>query len=85
MEKDLTDHKAHDAGVQSWNSYGFAANRVDYLSDKQAECEAKQMTMPKLAPYDVAMCARYAQQMKLKSDEAAGLKAKAMASTQEKP
>ena len=85
MEKDLKDHKEHDANVQSWNQYGFAANRVEYLADKQAECEAKAMTMPKLPPYDVAMCSRYQQQMKLKTDEATSLKAKAMDAGKEKP
>jgi heme/copper-type cytochrome/quinol oxidase subunit 1 len=85
MEQELTEHKAHDANVQSWNQYGFASNRVEYLADKQAECEAKQMTTPKLPPYDVAMCARYQQQMKLKTDEALSLKAKAMDAGKEKP
>lgn len=85
LAKDLKDHKEHDANVQSWNQYGFAANRVEYLADKQAECEAKQMTAPKLAPYDVAMCSRYQQQMKLKTDEATNLKSKAMEAGKEKP
>lgn len=81
----LDDHIKHDSGVQSWNQYGFAANRLEYLGDKQAECESKQMTMPKLPPYDVAMCNRYQLQMKQKNDEAASLKSKAMETTKEKP
>lgn len=84
VEKAMKSHAEHDAGVQTWNQYGFAANRVEYLDDKQAECEAKQMTQPKLAPADFAMCERFKTKLKAKTTEAADLKAKAIESTKEK-
>jgi hypothetical protein len=84
IEKAMKTHAEHDAGVQTWNSYGFAANRVEYLDDKQAECDAKKMTQAKLIPADAAMCARYETKLKAKTLEAAELKSKAVESTKEK-
>jgi hypothetical protein len=80
----LKAHADHDASVQTWNQYGVAVNRLDYLDDKQAECDAKRMTQPKLAAADAAMCARYEAKQKSKQAEAADLKAKAMEATKEK-
>jgi hypothetical protein len=80
----LKAHADHDASVQTWNQYGFAVNRLDYLDDKQAECDAKRMTQPKLAAADAAMCARYEAKQKSKQAEAADLKTKAMEATKEK-
>jgi hypothetical protein len=77
-------HADHDASVQMWNQYGFAANRLDYLDDKQAECDAKRMTQPKLAAADAAMCARYESKAKSKAAEAQDLKAKALEAGKEK-
>jgi hypothetical protein len=83
--KDLVQkHSDHDNGVQMWNQYGFAVNRLDYLDDKAAECDAKKMTQPKLAAADAAMCARYEAKQQSKAKEAADLKAKAMEATKEK-
>jgi hypothetical protein len=84
-EKEFKDHVAHDVSIQSWNTYGFAANRLEYLDDKQAECDAKRMTSPKLSPADAAICARYEAKYKSKDQEAKDLKAKAMETTKEKP
>jgi hypothetical protein len=80
----LKSHADHDVSIQSWNQYGFAVNRLDYLDDKQAECDAKKMTQPKLAAADAAMCARYEAKQQSKAKEAAELKAKAMEATKEK-
>lgn len=85
IEKKIKDHADHDAGVQSWNAYGFAANRVEYLDDKKAECEAKRMVAQKLPPIDAALCTRYEDKLKAKSSEAADLKTKALETTKEKP
>ena len=82
---DFVAHVQHDAGVQQWNQYGFAANRLEYLDDKQAECEAKQMVNTKLKADEAAMCARYAAKLKSKQTEATDLKAKAMESVKERP
>lgn len=84
IEKAMKAHADHDAGVQTWNQYGFAANRVEYLDDRQAECDAKKMTQAKLGPADAAICARYEAKFKAKTQEANDLKAKAMESTKEK-
>lgn len=78
-------HADHDASVQAWNQFGFAQNRLDYLGDKQAECDAKKMTSEKLPAVDAAICARYEAQFKTKQGEASDLKARAMESTKEKP
>ena len=84
-ERELKDHMTHDISVQAWNTYGFAANRLEYLDDKQAECDAKRMTSPKLSPADAAICARYEAKYKSKDQEAKDLKAKAIDTTKEKP
>lgn len=84
VEKALKAHADHDASVQAWNQYGFAANRLEYLDDKHAECEAKQMVTTKLVAYDAAICARYEAKLKTKTTEASDLKAKAMETTKEK-
>lgn len=84
IQKAMKDHAEHDNGVQSWNSYGFAANRVEYLDDKIAECDAKKMTQTKMTPVDVAICSRYEAKYKIKTDEAATLKSKALEQTKEK-
>jgi hypothetical protein len=84
IEKSMKSHADNDARVQSWNQYGFAANRVEYLDDKQAECEAKKMTSAKLTPVDAALCSRFDAKLKTKQTEAADLKAKAMEATKEK-
>lgn len=79
-------HAEHDAGVQQWNQYGFAANRLEYLDDKGAECEAKRLAHPgKLDPADASICARYEVKLKAKTAEAADLKTKAMEATKERP
>ncbi len=80
----MKTHADHDASVQTWNQYGFAANRLEYLDDKAAECDAKRMTTAKLAPADAAICARYETKQKAKAAEAADLRAKAMEATKEK-
>jgi hypothetical protein len=84
-ERELKDHTVHDASVQAWNLYGFAANRLEYLDDKQAECDAKKMTQAKLEPIDAAICTRYEAKLKTKQTEAADLKSKALETTKEKP
>jgi hypothetical protein len=84
IEKAMKSHADHDSGVQTWNQYGFAANRIEYLDDKQAECDAKKMVRSKLTPDDAAICARYETKLKAKTLEAADLKTKAMDSTKEK-
>ena len=84
VEKAMKAHADHDAGVQTWNQYGFASNRIEYLDDKQAECDAKRMTQPKLGPADSAICARYETKLKSKTIEAADLKTKAIEATKEK-
>jgi hypothetical protein len=83
-DKALKAHADHDASVQAWNQYGFAANRVEYLEDKAAECEAKRIASPKLTPADSAICARYETKLKTKQQEASDLKSKANESTKEK-
>lgn len=86
VEKAMKAHADHDNGVQAWNQYGFAANRLEYLDDKQAECESKKLVNKGLlAPDDAAICARYEAKYKSKQTEANDLKAKAMESTKEKP
>jgi hypothetical protein len=85
IEKALKTHADHDASIQQWNSYGFAANRVEYLDDKMAECEAKKMMTQKLPAVDAALCTRYDSKFKTKQAEAADLKSKAMESTKERP
>lgn len=77
-------HAEHDAGIQAWNQFGFAQNRLDYLGDKQAECDAKRMVEDKLPTVDAAICARYEAQLKSKQTEANELRAKAMETTKEK-
>lgn len=85
IEKAMKTHAEHDDGVQQWNQYGFAANRLEYLDDKAAECQMKKAVQgTKMAPDDVAICARYEAKQKAKVDEAASLKAKALESTKEK-
>lgn len=84
IEKAMKAHAEHDAGVQTWNQYGFAANRLEYLDDKAAECDAKRMTTKQMAPADAAICARYEAKQKAKAAEAADLKAKALDATKEK-
>ncbi len=84
IEKALKAHADADARTQTWNQYGFAANRIEYLDDKQAECEAKKMTQSKLPPVDAVICTRYETKLKAKSAEAADLKAKAMDASKEK-
>lgn len=84
-EKELKDHVLHDMGVQQWNQYGFAANRLEYLDDKQAECDAKKLVNAgKLSADDAAICARYESKYKTKAQEANDLKSKAMETTKEK-
>jgi hypothetical protein len=85
VEKAMKSHADHDASVQSWNQYGFAANRLEYLDDKQAECDAKKMVNATLKADEAAMCARYESKYKSKQTEANDLKAKAMDTTKEKP
>ena len=85
IEKALKSHADHDSGVQAWNQYGFAANRLEYLDDKAAECDAKKMTQEKLSPADAAICTRYESKYKTKQQEANDLKAKALEATKEKP
>lgn len=86
IEKAMKSHSDHDAGVQQWNQFGFAANRLDFLEDKAAECEIKKAVQgANITPDEVAICARYAAKQKAKSDEAAALKAKALEATKEKP
>jgi hypothetical protein len=81
---DFVAHVQHDAGVQAWNQFGFAANRLEYLDDKQAECDAKKMTQTKMSSVDTALCTRYEGKYKTKTAEAADLKAKALEATKEK-
>lgn len=80
----LKAHADHDAGAQAWNQYGFAANRLEYLNDKQDECATKRITQMKLPPVDIAICARYEAKQLAKLKEADELKAKAMETTKEK-
>lgn len=84
IEKAMKSHADHDASDQAWNRFGFAANRIEYLDDKNAECEAKRMVRSKLAADDAAICARYDAKLKAKTAEAADLKTKAIDSTKEK-
>jgi hypothetical protein len=84
IEKAIKVHADHDASIQSWNSYGFAANRLEYLDDKQAECEAKRMMKSKLDPVDAALCTRYESKLKTKQQEANDLKSKALETTKER-
>ncbi|MGH7490700.1 MAG: hypothetical protein ACREMY_34560 [bacterium] len=84
IEKALKTHADHDAGVQQWNQYGFASNRVEYLDDKAAECDAKRLVKSRLDPVDAATCARYEAKLKTKTDEANELRAKAMEATKER-
>src|SRR6516225_1526677 len=81
IEKKMKDHSDHDNGVQAWNAYNFAANRLDYLDDRNAECDAEQMVKQKLTPDRVAICARYQAKYKAKLDEANALKQKAQDTT----
>ena len=83
-EKEFKDHVFHDASVQAWNNYGFAANRLEYLDDKKAECEAMEMVLPKLSPIELTTCTRYKSKYSTKLTEANDLKAKAMETTKEK-
>jgi len=85
IDKKMKDHADHDASVQKWNQFGFAANRLEYLDDKVAECDAKKMVSTKLAPDEAAICARYDSKQKSKTTEAADLKTQALKSTEEKP
>jgi hypothetical protein len=84
IEKKMKDHADHDNGVQAWNSYNFAANRLEYLDDRNAECDAEQMVKQKLSPDRVAICARYQAKYKAKVDETNNLKQKAQEATKEK-
>ena len=85
-EKEFKDHVAHDASIQAWNTYGFAANRLEYLDDKQAECDSKKLVNKgQLAPDEAAICARYEAKYKSKDQEAKDLRAKAMETTKERP
>ena len=83
-DKALAAHADHDNGVQAWTNYNFAANRVEYLEDRAAECEAKKIGTPKLSAADVAICSRYDTKLKIKTEEAANLKAKAADAVKEK-
>jgi hypothetical protein len=83
-EKEIKDHITHDVSVQAWNQYLFSANRLEYLDDKQAECDAKRLAHPQLDPADAAICARYEAKYKSKTQEAADLKSEAMKTTKEK-
>lgn len=83
-EREFKAHVEHDNGVQQWNQYGFAANRLEYLEDKKAECEAKQMVTQKLPAVDAAICTRYKDKLITKTAEAADLKTKALETTKEK-
>jgi hypothetical protein len=77
-------HADHDASIQSWNQYGFAANRLEYLDDRQAECDAKKLVVKELSIEDASICARYKAKYDVKQKEAADLKAEAMKTTKEK-
>lgn len=82
--KAMQDHADHDDGVQQWTQFGLAANRVEYLEDKVAECMAKRMVKPKLAPDESEMCGRYEAKLKSKQTEASALKDKALETVKEK-
>lgn len=86
-DRALRDHVAHDAGVQAWNQYslaaGLAANRVEYLDDKQAECDAKAMVAKSVTGPDKIICERVAKRLSAKNAEVVDLKAKAMEATKE--
>lgn len=84
IEKAMKAHADHDNGVQAWTQVGLAANRADYLEDRQAECDAKRMTATKLDPVDAAICTRYESKLKAKQQELVDLKAKAMEASKEK-
>lgn len=84
IEKAMKSHADNDARDKAWTQYGFASNRIEYLDDKQAECDAKRMTQSKLAPADLAICTRFEAKLKAKSSEAADLKAKALEASKEK-
>lgn len=85
-DKALKSHADHDNGVQAWTSYNFAANRLEYLEDRQAECDAKNLAHPKgVDPADAVICERYRTKYKSKVEEAAKLRADAAAATKEKP
>jgi hypothetical protein len=80
----LKAHADHDAGVQAWNQYLFSSNRLEYLDDKKAECEAKQLANRALTPDEDVICKRYRDKYASKAQEAATLKADAMNATKEK-
>ncbi len=86
-DRALKDHAAHDSGVQAWNQYnlaaGLAANRVEYLDDRQAECDAKAMTSKAMPSADKIVCERIAKKLQSKNQEVVDLKAKAMEATKE--
>jgi hypothetical protein len=85
FKSDFVAHVQHEAATQAWNQYGFAANRLEYLDDKNAECDSKRMVAPKLAPVDAAICSRYEAKLKTKVQEAADLKTKASEASKETP
>jgi hypothetical protein len=83
IKKEMKSHADNDARVQTWNQYGFAANRIDYLDDKQAECDIRK-ALGKLAPLEAAICSRYEAKLKIKTAEAMDLKSKAVDASKEK-
>jgi hypothetical protein len=85
IEKKMKEHSDHDNAVQSWNTYQFAANRLEYLDDKKAECDAKRIVNPKLRADEAAICSRYESKYQTKAQEAIDLKSKAQETTKEKP
>jgi hypothetical protein len=84
IEKKIKDHADHDNGVQAWNAYNFAANRVEYLDDKVAECGNAEMVQKKVSPDIAANCARYRAKLQGKQQEANDLRSKAQETTKEK-
>ncbi len=83
IEKAMKSHAENDARDKAWTQSGFAANRVDYLDDKQAECDIRK-ALGKLAPLDADICSRYEAKLKIKTAEAMDLKARAMEASKEK-
>jgi hypothetical protein len=80
----LKDHKLHDNGIQTWNQYGFADVRAQFLADHKFECDTKKMMGQKMAASDAAICSRYESQLTLKLQEASDLKKQALDTTKEK-
>ena len=81
---DSDAHAKKDDQRSAWTNYGLRNNRLEYLADKQAECDQRKL-VAQLSAVDSALCARFEAQFSSVGKEVADLKNEAMKGNKEKP